>query len=148
MLELCASHGAGVLVELKSPHLYPGIEQKVASLLGDMSSQGAHDFWCISFDHAAIDRLHDLDGDLSLGYLFTSLVTGFAPATDVIKAVCPHFSTVSRYPEQVERAHELGKRVFTWTVNSEADMRRLAQQGVDGIISDRPSLLIAVLDAQ
>ena len=38
MLELCASHGAGVLVEIKSPHLYPGSEQKVATLLGEMLS--------------------------------------------------------------------------------------------------------------
>ena len=30
-LELFASHGSGALVELKSPHLYPGIEQKVAA---------------------------------------------------------------------------------------------------------------------
>src|SRR5439155_25100652 len=74
-LELFASHGAGALVELKSPHLYPGIEQKVASLLGEMWLRGARDFWCISFDHAAIDRLHELNAGLPLGYLYRSDVT-------------------------------------------------------------------------
>ncbi|MFL5735396.1 MAG: glycerophosphodiester phosphodiesterase [Chloroflexia bacterium] len=144
MLELCASHGAGVLVEMKSPHLYPGIEQKVATLLGEMRVQGAHDFWCISFDHADIDRLHEIDPTLPLGYLYTSFVTDFVPTTQAVQAACPHFSTVSTFPAQVEQAHQLGKRVFTWTVNTEPEMKLMAQLGVDAIITDRPSLFLSI----
>jgi glycerophosphoryl diester phosphodiesterase len=32
--------------------------------------------------------------------------------------------------------------VVVWTVNDEADMRRLIGWGVDGIISDYPDLLV------
>jgi glycerophosphoryl diester phosphodiesterase len=32
-----------------------------------------------------------------------------------------------------------------WTVNSELDMRRLLEIGVDGIITDRPDVLAQVL---
>ena len=61
------------------------------------------------------------------------------------QAVCPHFTTAARYPEQIARAHELGKHVFVWTVNEDSDMRQMAGLGVDGIVSDRPSLLLKVL---
>ena len=45
-------------------------------------------------------------------------------------------------------AHTLGLRVIPWTVNEPADMKRLVTLGVDGLISDRPDLLRAVLQHQ
>jgi len=35
-----------------------------------------------------------------------------------------------------------GRRVFVWTVNSAREMRKLAEMGVDGIISDDTKLLV------
>jgi len=46
----------------------------------------------------------------------------------------------------VEEAHALGLAVVPWTVNEPAEMRRVLALGVDGMISDRPDLLRAVLD--
>jgi glycerophosphoryl diester phosphodiesterase len=43
-------------------------------------------------------------------------------------------------------AHELGLPVIPWTVNSTADMNRLMDLGVDGIISDYPTRLRTVMD--
>ncbi len=40
------------------------------------------------------------------------------------------------------------KKVFVWTVNSERDIRRLAELGVDGLISDDTQLLARVLHQQ
>ena len=45
----------------------------------------------------------------------------------------------------LERAHELGLQVVVWTVNQPAEMRRLIDQGVDGIITDYPDRLRAVM---
>lgn len=42
-------------------------------------------------------------------------------------------------------AHALGLEVHVWTVNEEADMRRMAAMGVDGIITDYPDLAIRIL---
>lgn len=47
---------------------------------------------------------------------------------------------------QVEEAHGLGLRVIPWTVNDPKRMRELIAAGVDGLISDRPDRLRAVVD--
>lgn len=38
-------------------------------------------------------------------------------------------------------------KVITWTVNYEEDMKKLYDMGVDGIITDRPWVLRAFLEA-
>jgi len=51
----------------------------------------------------------------------------------------PYYAETTR--EQVKEAQSLGLKVVVWTVNDPADMRRMIEWGVDGIISDRPDLL-------
>jgi len=47
----------------------------------------------------------------------------------------------------IAHAHRAGLRVKVWTVNDPADMRRLLEWGVDGLISDRPDLAVAAVAA-
>ncbi|MGE0452452.1 MAG: glycerophosphodiester phosphodiesterase [Vicinamibacteria bacterium] len=47
--------------------------------------------------------------------------------------------------EQAAEAQALGLSVIPWTINETADMQRILGWGVDGIISDRPDRLRAVL---
>ncbi len=51
----------------------------------------------------------------------------------------PHFGDVT--PALIAESHALGLKVVVWTVNKPADMARLIELGVDGIISDHPDLL-------
>lgn len=46
--------------------------------------------------------------------------------------------------ELVAEAHGLGLEVIPWTVNEPAVMLRLIEMGVDGLISDRPDLVLAL----
>jgi glycerophosphoryl diester phosphodiesterase len=55
--------------------------------------------------------------------------------------------TVLVTPRFVRHVHRAGMLVQVWTINEEADMRRLVAWGVDGLITDRPDRALAVLGA-
>ena len=56
-----------------------------------------------------------------------------------VEYVIPHHALAE--PELIRKIKGAGKKVIVWTVNDPADMQRFAESGVDGIISDDPSLL-------
>lgn len=55
----------------------------------------------------------------------------------------PNAASLTR--ERLAEAHRLGVRVYPYTVNDTTEMRRLLALGVDGITTDRPDLLRAVV---
>jgi glycerophosphoryl diester phosphodiesterase len=60
------------------------------------------------------------------------------------EAINPHVRLVTR--ELVEQAHSAGLRVYPYTANDSAEMARLLDCGVDGIITNHPARLHALLD--
>jgi glycerophosphoryl diester phosphodiesterase len=45
-----------------------------------------------------------------------------------------------RSPRVVRRIHQRGWKLFVWTVNREAEMKKLAGWGVDGLITNHPNV--------
>jgi glycerophosphoryl diester phosphodiesterase len=58
-------------------------------------------------------------------------------------ALHPYFSDVNQ--GLIQRVYAGGKRVNVWTVNEENDIKRMIGLGVDGIITDDPSLALNLL---
>jgi glycerophosphoryl diester phosphodiesterase len=48
----------------------------------------------------------------------------------------------------VAAAHRRDLQVHVWTINDAVEMHRLFDLGVDGIMTDRPEVLKAVLEAR
>jgi glycerophosphoryl diester phosphodiesterase len=72
----------------------------------------------------------------------------YVSVPDMIKAAggtiwAPNFNNIDATSAQ--RAHALGLQLVPWTVNDAADMRRLIDWGVDGIITDYPDRLREVM---
>jgi glycerophosphoryl diester phosphodiesterase len=60
--------------------------------------------------------------------------------------VPPRFGDVEVVTESfVAAAHRAGVAVHVWTINEPQEMARLLELGVDGIVSDRPSVLAGLL---
>ena len=49
-------------------------------------------------------------------------------------------------PRFIRHAHRAGLEVEVWTIDDEADMRRLLEWGADALISNRPDLAVQVRD--
>ena len=81
-------------------------------------------------------------GLLALPGLPGAWARSFGFAFGKYAALHPYLSDVT--PQQVQRAHRLKSRVHVWTVNAEADIRRLFGWGVDGIFTDDPQLATRV----
>ncbi|WP_223114702.1 glycerophosphodiester phosphodiesterase family protein [Lolliginicoccus suaedae] len=90
--------------------------------------------------------IDDFAGDLvaaaaSIGAAAISPVHGFPQDGAVTDEDYEPFVTA----DLVDRAHGAGLEVIPWTVNDAATMRKLLDDGVDGIITDYPDVLREVL---
>jgi glycerophosphoryl diester phosphodiesterase len=134
--------GCNALVEIKEGgDVSPEIETKILQAI--RSAGTACPVTVISFDRAALQRLHELDATLSLGVSFKRPLLALRRAKLVgARIVVPHWAFASR--RFIRRAHKVGLQVVVWTVNQPRWMRRKLADGVDGIITDYPARLAQI----
>jgi glycerophosphoryl diester phosphodiesterase len=111
-----------------------------------------------SFNDLATDRFRQFAPDIhtSLGTngtaeFFRAVRAGEAPpATPALARQVPRtFGEIVVVDEPfVAAAHEAGLAVHVWTIDDETEMAELADLGVDGIMTDRPQALEAVLQGR
>jgi glycerophosphoryl diester phosphodiesterase len=150
---LDACSGSLVNIEIKN---LPGDadfdpDDMVADLVVDqLSARSRGDKVLISsFNLATIDRVHALDESLPTAFL---VILGLEPIAAV--ELCHEHGHSTLHPfigmlagnaasEVAARAHALGLHTNTWTVNDPEEMRRVADAGVDGIVTDVPDVALA-----
>lgn len=130
-------------VELKGgSRLYPGIEERVVSMLEiyDVVDRALVQ----SFDHDALARIRSLSREIRVGALVAEAPLESALlGAGVANAICPGADVVTEsLLTEIRRA---GLECYVWTVNEPALMDRLVSWSVNGIITDRPGVLRARL---
>jgi glycerophosphoryl diester phosphodiesterase len=146
----------GVVVNLDIKQTAPDVEPYEALLAAELRSHGrADDVIVASFSDVAMAAFRNEGPEFA-----TSLATmetaefyravktdGEVPRTPGVALQIPTaFGGMTIVDEAlVERAHAEGVAVHVWTINEADEMRRLVGLGVDGIISDTPSVLAGVL---
>ncbi|MEJ8811235.1 glycerophosphodiester phosphodiesterase [Variovorax ureilyticus] len=141
-------------------------ERMVRALLAEIDKAAmAQRVTIQSFDWRTLAMVRDQAPQIARAYLTTARTLGdsrwtaglrledFGSAPRLVKAAAgdgpgkviwsPAFKELT--PELLKEAHALGLQVLPWTVNERADMIRLIDWGVDGIITDDPAILRDVM---
>ena len=123
-----------------------------------IAAAGAQRRVCLgSFDERRIRRAYALSGGrvATAHSKIGTLAVKLSPASWLARALAGpgvalqipevHDGLRILTPALLRHAHALDKDVHVWTVDDAADMHRLLDLGVDGIVSDRPDVLRDVL---
>jgi glycerophosphoryl diester phosphodiesterase len=147
--------GVRVNLEIKQnePRLVTGVVRAVAECeRADLTLLAAAEDETLAAVRAELGRqgvapaLGASVGDV-LGYVRAALGDGAPPPEPMALQIPPSFGgepLVTR--ALVEFAHRHDVQVHVWTINEEAEMERLLALGVDGVMSDFPGRLRAVVD--
>ena len=128
----------------------------VAPLLEAIERSGMRRMVLVASEHQPpLDEIRRLAPDLPTNFSYlegggffqalASRAGNYYPAGAALQIPPRYESWDLITPDSIDFAHRLGVEVHVWTVNEEAEMDRLLDLGVDGIISDNPRLLMAVL---
>ncbi|MCT2593891.1 glycerophosphodiester phosphodiesterase [Streptomyces sp. N2-109] len=138
-----------LLLEIKRPALYPGIEADTLEELGNEGWLGRghvrSKLVIQSFDAESVSAVHSLKPAVKTGFLGTPAVGELREYARFTDQINPNYATVTQ--EYVDAVHAVkgvhGKplEVFTWTVNDAPTARAMAETGVDGIITNYPDVV-------
>ncbi|WP_405838908.1 glycerophosphodiester phosphodiesterase [Streptomyces sp. NBC_01518] len=143
-----------LLLEIKNPELYPGIEQQTLKLLGNegwLDEEHLDDRLIVqSFSADSIRIVHDLKPAIRTAFLGTPAVSAlqsYAAFTDLIN---PSYGSISMgYVSAVHGhtgPHGSPMEVYAWTVDDAPTAWKVAGYGVDGIITNKPDVVRSALN--
>ncbi|MGW1785222.1 glycerophosphodiester phosphodiesterase [Streptomyces sp. NPDC002143] len=138
-----------LLLEIKNPELYPGIEQQTLKLLsneGWLDGRHLADRLIVqSFSADCLRIVHESKPGVRTGLLGVPAVADLHRYTDFADMINPSYASLSE--EYVSAVHALTgphgtpMEVFVWTVDDAGTARTVAGYGVDGIITDKPEVV-------
>ncbi|MFG3661958.1 glycerophosphodiester phosphodiesterase [Streptomyces sp. NPDC047706] len=142
-------HHQKLLLEIKKPELYPGIEGQTLKVLGNegwLDERHLADRLIVqSFGADSLRTVHELKPAVKTGLLGTPSPAQVADYAGFVDQINPsHASLTASYVSAVQRitgAHGRPLEVFTWTVDDAVTARKVAAYGVDGVITNKPDVV-------
>lgn len=139
----------GMMIEAKTPELYPGIEVELARQLRTYAvfkrARVAGRLVVMSFNHAWLRAFDERAPRVPVGLVFDTHPTHreIWMASGWADAIVPAISLVDELTIDWAHAHDM--QVFVWTIDVVRDMRRVIRWGADGVITSYPLVLDTVL---
>ncbi|MFF3015110.1 glycerophosphodiester phosphodiesterase [Streptomyces sp. NPDC057939] len=138
-----------LLLEIKKPELYPGIEEDTLEVLEEAGwleeRRVAERLVVQSFSADSVRVVHDLRPDLVTAFLGTPAVADLPLYAEFADRINPWHTTISAdWVAAVHRlrgAHGRAMEVDTWIVDDAATARKVRDMGVDGIITNAPDVV-------
>ena len=130
----------GINIDLKSI----GIEALIVDLV--VEREMIDSVIISSFFFLSIGIVKEINPDVQTGALFQLGMENQVQHTLDINADAIHPRWEDVTEELVDEAHRAGLRVNTWEVDDEADIIRMLECGVDGIISNVPEVAARIVD--
>jgi glycerophosphoryl diester phosphodiesterase len=96
------------------------------------------DFLVSSFNHIELTKFKKLCPNVNIGVLFCGVPVNLAQYAKDMGAYSLNLDRDFVTKELVDSAHELGLKVFVYTVNDQDEANRLKAKGVNGIFTDYP----------
>ncbi len=132
-----------VIIEIKNgPLYYPGIATPVVAAIRE-AGHGA--VTISSFDHPVLLEVRAAAPELGTAVLYSARPVDPVRMARDAEATILHPHWVYLTADLVEAAHGAGLRVETWTVDEPAHLRHVVAAGADGVMSNHPDRLRAVL---
>ena len=143
ILEFSRKHDVVFYLEIKFAAVW-GMDHALVAAL--QKAESAPRTIVISFDSATLTPLRRIDPSIMTGLLVEEAKTDcIRAALDLgVRQLCPRLSSVT--PKLVEEAHRSDLQVVTWTANTTTDMGAMIAAGVDGIMTDFPDRLRALIE--
>ncbi len=134
----------GVAIEIKNePVNYPAMAEKLVQAVNE-AGMGAR-VVVISFDHDVLKQIKKIDPKIATGILYSEpLKNPIQRAIDVqADALFPRRTLITQ--SLVQKAHQKGLAVATWTVNEVPEMKRLLACKIDAIATNFPDRLNKII---
>lgn len=142
-------HHQKLLLEIKNPELYPGIERQTLKVLSNEGwldrSHRAGRLIVQSFSADSVRTVHELKPGVKTGLLGAPRVSDLLDVAEFADQINPSYRSLSAaYVSSVQAfdgPHGRPMEVFAWTVDNVRTAQRVAGYGVDGIITNRPDVV-------
>lgn len=143
ILEFASQQDVVFYLEIKYDSAW-GMHHALVGALG--KAENAARTIVISFDPATLASVRRLEPAIMIGLLVENATGDPVKAALEVGArqLCPRADLVT--PELVERAHRADLHVVAWTINDADKMRAAIDTGVNGIMTDLPDRLRAVVE--
>jgi len=137
-----------LVIEIKSP----GIEKQVVQLVHDFRMQDR----CVivSFHPEVLRAVSELTASLPTGLIVWAPRPGAIPDEELVartrdaRAQALVISHAALSARLVDRAHDEGLAVVTWTVDAAPRMRAVLKMRADAVATNRPDILLALLSSE